>query len=282
MRRGESNPRDPGDAVGADQQLREIHVTIAVGVHGLPQEYDLAESFRGRVLDLAEHLVRRQAALPPANIGNDAEGAELVAPSHDAHPGADAVRAGGHQVPVGFHAAQPDRQRRLFSRLVDQLRKPAISVRADHEVHLGNALHQLPAQMLRHAARDAQDHAGAEELVAGQLAETSVDALLGVLPDRAGVHEDHVRFLGALHAPVSGAPELAQHQLRVGHVHLTAVGLDVEAAFHGPGMIRDRGLAARLKFGNGSAEPSIEPEPGHTRTGWSVRAREQRNGPGCG
>ena len=92
---------------------------------------------------------------------------------------------------------------------------------------------QPALQVLRHAPRHPQNHARAAELVVAQLAQPAVYPLLGVLPDRAGVHENHVGVGRTLHALVPRFVQPAEHDLGVGHVHLAAVGLDVDAPRHG-------------------------------------------------
>ena len=65
-----------------------------------------------------------------------------------------------------------------------------------------------------------------------QLAHAADDPLLGVVPHRAGVDQHDIGLGRIVRAHVAFAPEHAEHELGVGHVHLAAVGLDVDA-LHG-------------------------------------------------
>ena len=61
-----------------------------------------------------------------------------------------------------------------------------------------------------------------------QLAEPADDALLGVIANRAGVDENDVRTVGPIDGVIAVRRELSEHQLGIAHVHLAAVGLDVD------------------------------------------------------
>ena len=92
MRRGEANARETRNVGGSAQELGEVAVAVAIGVHGLPEEHDLARAVATAVADLAEHGVGREAALAAAHVGHDAERAELVAAAHHGDPGAHRAR----------------------------------------------------------------------------------------------------------------------------------------------------------------------------------------------
>ena len=109
----------------------------------------------------------------------------------------------------------------------DQLGEAAVAVGADDEVHLGHLLEQGRTQALGHAPHHAQ-HAP-RPLEPLQDAQAPEHALLGVVPHGAGVHEHHVRVRRVVGAHVPLWAEQSQHELGVGHVHLAAVGLDVDA-----------------------------------------------------
>ena len=231
--RGEADALDSGDSVGAAQELGEVDVSVAIGVDGLPEKNDFLEPLRGGVLDLLDHVLDGEASLAPAHVWNDAEGAELVAPAHDADPGADSVGTGGSEIGVGLIPTQTRGQGRLLARLIDEKGKVAVRVRAYNQIELRHALEETSLQVLGHAPRDAEDDSGAAMLVPAQLAQAPVDALLGMLADGTGVDEDHVGFGGLIDPLVARGAELTEHQLGVGHVHLAAVGLDVDPTRHG-------------------------------------------------
>ena len=69
---------------------------------------------------------------------------------------------------------------------------------------------------------------GAGLHVALQLTEPADHALLGVIANRARVDEDDVGAVGLIHGVVAVRRELPEHQLGIAHVHLAAVGLDVD------------------------------------------------------
>src|SRR5207245_467282 len=75
----------------------------------------------------------------------------------------------------------------------EQLGEPPVAVRPDQQVDVGSPLRQAPAEVLRHAARDPELQVGPPPLVARQLGQAPEHARLGVLADRTGVEEDHVR-----------------------------------------------------------------------------------------
>ena len=109
----------------------------------------------------------------------------------------------------------------------DQLRQPAVPVRAHHQVHLGDALEQLGAEPLRHAPHHAEHAAG--PLAALQLPYARQHLLLGMVTHRAGVHQHDVRRGGIVDGDVALPLEHAEHELGVRDVHLAAVRLDVDA-----------------------------------------------------
>jgi len=69
--------------------------------------------------------------------------------------------------------------------------------------------------------------------VARQLGQPPEHARLGVLADRTGVEEDHVGGLGRVRALIAVGGQMTEHELRVGQVHLAAIGLDVDARHAG-------------------------------------------------
>jgi hypothetical protein len=103
-----------------------------------------------------------------------------------------------------------------------------VGVGTDHEVER-RAPEQTIAEVLRHAAGEADLHVRAAPLVARQITETAEDPLLGVLADRTGVEQNHVRRVGILCGGIAGARQVATDQLRVRQVHLAAVGFDIDA-----------------------------------------------------
>ena len=128
----------------------------------------------------------------------------------------------------------------------DELGQVAVRVRADDQVDLGDALEQHGAEPLRHAADHAEHVAG--PLVALQLAHAADHPLLGVVPHGAGVDQHDVGVGRIVGAHVALAAQDAEHELGVRHVHLAAVGLDVDA-LHDP--VRRNGPGSPTLRGHG-------------------------------
>ena len=101
---------------------------------------------------------------------------------------------------------------------------------------------QLRSESLRHAA--GYPHDGILRHVALQFAQPANHALLGVIANGACVDEDHVRAIRDVHRPVTGGRKLAEHELGVAHVHLAAVGFDVDGGAWHTVNIKSRSFAA--------------------------------------
>ena len=82
-------------------------------------------------------------------------------------------------------------------------------------------------------------------LVPLQLPHAPDHSLLRVVPHGAGVDQHHVGPRRLVHAYVAFPAQHAEEELRVGHVHLAAVGLDVEALGHGSGVGEGKGNGER-------------------------------------
>ena len=153
MRRGEANSLDPGDA----RHLRRsssanVDSAVAIGVHGLPEERHLAAAGAGCSVDLAHHFRGRHAPLPPAHVGHDAEGAELVAAALDRDPGVDAV--GPHRIDPGvvLVLVEVEIELRRIPGGRDQRRQPAIGIGRGEDVDRGGVGGERLPHVLRHAA----------------------------------------------------------------------------------------------------------------------------------
>ena len=231
--RGVADPLQALDLVRGAHQVGEVALAVAPRVHGLAQEHHLAEAARDRAAHVGEQGLERQAALASACVGHHAVGAELVATALHRDPGAHARRAPRLEVAVGLVAVEPHAGDRRARRVPQQLGKRAVAVGPHHQVEHPRFVEQALAQVLGHAAGHAHHQARALALEAGELAQPAQHALLGMLPDRAGVEDHRVGVLGALHQRQAGALEHARHHLAVRHVHLAAVGLE-EHALHGP------------------------------------------------
>ena len=201
----------------------------------MPEEHDLARAVSGEPPHLLDDRGTGETALTPAYVRDDAEGTEPVAPAHDGDPSPHARLARDRQVGVGFGRIEPEVHVRvaLASRHSEQLGEPPVAVRPDQQVDVGSPLRQAPTEVLCHAARDPQPQVGPPPFVARQLGQPPEHARLGVLADRTGVEEDHVGGLGRVRALIAVGGQMTEHELRVGQVHLAAIGLDVDARHAG-------------------------------------------------
>ena len=231
VRAGEPHPADAAHRTDRPQQVGEIVLAVVVRVDGLAQERDFAGALLRHLLHFPHHVRQAPASLGAAGVRDDAEGATVVAaPLYRDETGRTLfphrrdvfVVLPGAELGVGHPLSR--------LRQPDQLAEVAVRVGPDHQVDPRHLLQQPRAQPLRHAAHHAEHAAGA--FVPLQLAHPADHPLLGVVPDRAGVHQHDVRLGGMLGAHVALAPQHAEHQLGVGDVHLAAVGLDVEPLSH--------------------------------------------------
>ncbi len=92
---------------------------------------------------------------------------------------------------------------------------------------MGRAVEEVPPELLGDAAGNAESHGRAVQLVTVELPDPADDPLLGVLPYRARVDDEHVGRVGIVNAHVSLAPQHPAHDLRIGNVHLATVRFDV-------------------------------------------------------
>ena len=217
---------------------------LAVGVHVLPEERDLAIARAHQLLDLVEDLLERPRDLLATRRRHDAVGALLVAAFHDRHERRDAARPVVGRRPAverphlpvdredpGARAEPP-----LLAALGDagqEIRQIVDLRRPRHQVDLRQAAEDLLALRLGHAAEDAQDEARALALELLHEPHLPERALLGVGADRAGIEEDDVRLLLAFDDGVALGHEHSEDLLGVPLVHLAAVGLEVHRLGHG-------------------------------------------------
>ena len=92
MARHEADARNL-QPVEAIEQIGELRAAAAIGVDVLSQQRDLLHARVPQAQRLLEHGLRLAGALPAADIGHDAVGAEVVAAVHDVHEGAEAALA---------------------------------------------------------------------------------------------------------------------------------------------------------------------------------------------
>ena len=169
MAGGVAQPVDAGDLGEAEEQPAEAPVAavgpVAVpGVDVLAEERDLAHALVGEARGLGDDRVDRPRDFGAARVGDDAEGAELVAAFLDGEEGGDA-RAGVAAAGRAGRARRTCRRRRIRSRrparprrLGEKLGQAVVGLRADDEIDGRRAAHDLLAFGLRDAAGDADHH----------------------------------------------------------------------------------------------------------------------------
>jgi hypothetical protein len=115
----------------------------------------------------------------------------------------------------------------------NQLGQLVIGLGPDHQVHRRLTPHDLLALGLGHAAGHGDGHGSAGLGLAAlhqlDLAKLGIDLLGGLLANVAGVEHHQVRALRLVGHGIAQRAQDIGHALAVIDVHLTAVGLDVEA-----------------------------------------------------
>ena len=111
---------------------------------------------------------------------------------------------------------------------MQQLRKPPLGLRAEHQVNVVVGVFHLVGHdlLLRHAAAEADDLIGLCGLRVAEAAQVAVNALFRVLADGAGVEQDDVGLILVARELVAHLAQHAHEHLAVGHVLLAAEGVD--------------------------------------------------------
>ena len=219
-------PQEPGEGGAARQ-------TLAVAVHVLPQEHDLLHAAVAEFLRFPQDGLHIPAALPPAHIGHDAVGAEVVAAIHDGDVGRVLPQAlhghvlGDHVLLLHLYHGTV-----AVQRAAEQLRQLVQVGGAEGQIHKAVLLQDLlrHARLLNHAPAHG-DHqpriALAHLLEPGHIAKRPA---FGIVTHTAGVENDKIRLLpvgSLLHAHL---PQHARQLLAVMGVHLAAIGHHMIAA----------------------------------------------------
>src|SRR4030067_3601760 len=150
---------------------------------------------------LIHNLLTQPTSLPSPHIGDNAVGAEVIAPLHDRDIGFDhgyrALREKGVEA-----LSSPIKTR--FTDLLSynfhplqHLRNQGNGVGSDHHIEVGNPVQQSLAFLLGHTAGHPDDRSS---LLFQSLKSSkgAVDLLLRLFPDAAGVDEDEVGLLRIL------------------------------------------------------------------------------------
>ncbi len=105
-------------------------------------------------------------------------------------------------------------------------RQVAVRSRAGDQRDVGRALEDLFALLLGDAAEHGEALPFLVQLL--EIVQAMEDLLLGLVADRAGVVDDEVGILFALHLRVAFGDERAHDLFGVVEIHLAAEGLDVK------------------------------------------------------
>ena len=243
----------PGNGVNPGQQVGKVDLQpqiLAVAVHVLAQEGDVLIPLRHQLAHLVHDALRVPGALPAPDVGHDAVGTEVVAAVHDGHPGLDlpladhrqalgdaavGVFGGEHPLPFPQH-------------LVQQLRELPQGVGAEDQVHVAEGAADFVRHMgLLHGAAAQADHLlRLPPLGVGEGPHVAQHPQLRVLPDGAGVDDDHIRLSGILGEAVAHLPEHPPDLLAVRLILLAAVGVHQGQGLDGPLPVPPGHLAAEL------------------------------------
>src|SRR6188508_1904436 len=164
MRRSKSYALNSGNICYGREETGKVPITRTVGIHVLPQQRHLLETFARYPSRFFENALRLSGSLPSARIRNDAETAKVVAAAHDGDPSVHPRNARGNNVIIrlvfgkvdlqGFHTPA------LFlsmNGIANQHRQLAIGIWAGQKIYQRLLFSELYLEILRHATQDADD-----------------------------------------------------------------------------------------------------------------------------
>ena len=113
-----------------------------------------------------------------------------------------------------------------------QFGQAVIGLRTHHHIDDGGSAHDLAALGLGHAPGDGDGHliaVGALKLHIAQAAKVGKQLLGGFFADMAGIDQDKIGLFGLFRQFIALRGQDIGHALAVIDIHLTAIGLDVQA-----------------------------------------------------
>ena len=228
MRGHEPDPfdaRDPADLVKQFGKAHRLSQRLPVGIHVLPKKHDLDHAVLCQAFDLAEDVLRFAASFPPAHVGHDAVGAEIVAAEHDVDARFPWNVALYGQVfdDAPFFIPDLDDAFSAHHPLVQDRCQPINVVGSEDNVHETVFRPDLFdfILFLHHAAADPDDFVRMLAFHAVEVPKMTVQARIRVLPHRAGVENDDVRLF-TFRSFKSCREEDPPQLFGVPFVHLTA------------------------------------------------------------
>src|SRR5208283_1994680 len=183
-----ANSRYFGDAPEQGGEVPIGQGWIAIAVDVLPQELDLAVTFRGQSAGFFHHTLAGAAALRAARERHHAVGATLVAAFDDGDVSAVRIVAAGEgrvEGRVGIQAQSGDVPAAAFD-LHQQFAQLVVTGRAAHQPYVRRAFENAFALLLCHAAEHANDLVLAAAL---ELLQAMVHLLLGFIAYAARIVE---------------------------------------------------------------------------------------------
>ena len=171
------------------------------------------------------------AALPSADVGHDAVGAEVITTVHDGQPGAEAgIAADGHFLDDGVALLGVFEVALAAADTLGQHGGQAVdAVHAEDQVDVGVALAQLlhDVGLLGHAAANADDEARVLLFQLFQRTYVAENTLLGMFAHGAGVEKDEVGMLNVIAQAKADILQNALDLLAVIDVLLAAVAAHI-------------------------------------------------------
>ncbi len=181
-----------------------------VAIHILPQQRDPWDAVFDQTSGFAADFASRHGNLAPSRFRNNAKGATLIAAGHDGQPRVEtAVRFGGFAIfdRETFLLDASDLAARLTD-LSQDLGKFFNIARPHHQVQIRKSLKKPFPMLFDHTAHQPDDQVRVFFLFLSQHPEAAPNALLGMIPHRASIHENNVgsqRFIRNLTARIERA-----------------------------------------------------------------------------
>ena len=234
-------PRVPN--VWAERQLgptRLGNTALAITRHDLAKQGDFLYALRHQLAALSYDIFNAAAALLAAGVGHDAESAILIAPLHDADKCRHGPRLGFRaavQQMLANRALAPLLFRRVHNLVaatrkdvVEMIRRTMKFLRADHEIHVRQAINQFLTPALRHATQETEHDVGPVlPDVAGDILHLVDGLLLRVVAHAARVEQHDIRDVLRGRERVALGDELRGDSFAVALVHLATVSFDINA-----------------------------------------------------
>ncbi len=245
LERAKAEARDVGAFEESGDQVmglaRRIEVTSPGAKLGAG-DHDLARAGFNGSFDLGHHLDDRAGFLAAARLGDDAEGANVVAAFLSLHEGARVEpRSWGRLMGQRGRGGEPAEH---------ELDEPGLAgvAGADDEVR-AEGQGCVFAGGLREAARNGDGRVGRQ---AADGADQAAGLLVGDVGDGAGIDNEGVRLADVVNDVVASRAQAARDLLAVGKVELAAEGEDRGEGTSGHWAMVER-AAARSRTGVGTA-----------------------------